>query len=117
MEVYERLLPYERDPVALWELYSEEFAHRPEYVHKYRYGFGFHGAHPFILFGQGLYGLNHASRVLLAGARDREAARRLGFEPFDSVEDAIAEAEATLGKDCSITYPDMKQNFICDVEE
>jgi len=117
IEVYERLLPYERDPVALWELYSEEFAHRPEYVHRYRYGFGFHGAHPFILFGQGLYGFNHASRVLLAGARDREAARRLGFEPYDSVEDAIAEAEATLGKDCTITYPDMKQNFICDVEE
>ena len=117
VEMYETLLPYERDPVALWELYAEEFAHRLEFVHKYRYGFAFHGAHPFILFGQGLYGLNHVSRVLLAGARDRDAARRIGFEPFDTVEDAIAEAEATLGRDCSIVYPDMQQNFICDVEE
>ena len=116
-EVYNRLLPYERDPVALWELYSEEFAHRPEYVHKYRYGFAFHGAHPFILFGQGLYGLSHVSRVLLAGACDHEAARRIGFEPFDTVEDAVAEAEATLGRDCTICYPDMKQNFVCDVTE
>ena len=117
VEMYERLVPGERDPIELWDLYSEEFAHRPEYVHAYRYGYAFHGAHPFILFGQGLYGFNHVSRVLLAGAKDREAARRIGFEPFDSVEDAIAEAERALGNDCSITYPEMQQNFICDVEE
>ena len=117
VEVYEKLLPYQRDPVELWELYAEEFAHRPEYVHAYRYGYAFHGAHPFILFGQGLYGFNHVSRVLLAGARDREAARRVGFEPFDSLRDAIAEAERTLGSDCSISYPDMQQNFTCDVEQ
>ncbi len=117
VEVYEKLLPYQRDPMELWEVYAEEFAHRPEYIRKYRYGHAFHGAHPFILFGQGLYGLKHASRVLLAGARDKEAARRIGFEPFDTLDEAIAEAERTLGSGCSISYPDMRQNFVCDVEE
>jgi nickel-dependent lactate racemase len=117
VEVYDRLLPYERDPMELWELYAEEFAHRPEYIHKYRYGHAFHGAHPFILFGQGLYGFKHAGRVFLAGARDKEAARRVGFEPFDTLDEAIGEAERTLGSGCSISYPDMPQNFVCDVEE
>ncbi len=52
VEVYEKLLPYQRNPMELWEVYAEEFAHRPEFIHKYRYGHAFHGAHPFILYGQ-----------------------------------------------------------------
>jgi len=116
VEVFERLLPVLQDPFELWELYAEEFAHRPEYIHRYRYGFGFHGVHPFILYGQGAYGFRYLSRVFLAGATDFEAARLLGFEPFRTVEEAIEEAEHVLSKDCSITYPVMEQNYICNVE-
>jgi nickel-dependent lactate racemase len=116
VEVFEKLLPEITDPFELWELYAEEYAHRPEYVHKYRYGFGFHGSHPFILYGQGAYGFRYLSRIFLAGASDFETARRLGFEPFATVEDAVAEAEAALGRDCSITYPVMEQSYICSVE-
>lgn len=116
VEMFERLLPGLQDPFELWELHAEEFAYRPEYIHKYRYGFGFHGVHPFILYGQGAYGFKHLSRVFLAGATDFEAARLVGFEPFTTVEDAIDEAEKLLGNDCSITYPAMEQNFICNVE-
>jgi nickel-dependent lactate racemase len=115
-EMFERLLPGLQDPFELWELHAEEFAHRPEYIHKYRHGFGFHGVHPFILYGQGAYGFKHMSRVFLAGATDSEAARLVGFEPFTTVEDAVSEAECILGSDCSITYPAMEQNFICNVE-
>jgi nickel-dependent lactate racemase len=116
VEMFELLLPELRDPFELWELYAEEFAYRPEYIHKYRYGFGFHGVHPFILYGQGAYGFKHLSKVFLAGATDFETARMLGFEPFHTVEDAIEEAEKLLGNDCSITYPVMEQSFICNVE-
>jgi nickel-dependent lactate racemase len=116
IDMFERLLPHLRDPFELWELYAEEFAHRPEYVHRYRYGFGFHGVHPFILYGQGAYGFRYLSRVFLAGAKDFETARIVGFEPFETVEEAVEEAERTLGKDCSITYPEMEQSYICNVE-
>ena len=116
VEMFERLLPYNQDPVELWDLYAEEYAHRPEFVHKYRYGYGFHGSHPLILYGQGLYGLKHVSKVFLAGATDFEATRRVGFEPFTSVEEAISEAENLMGKDCSITHLDMPQSFICNVD-
>jgi hypothetical protein len=116
VEMFEKLLPSNRDAVELWDLYAEDYAHRPEFVHKYRYGYGFHGVHPLILYGQGIYGLKHLSKVFLAGATDFEVARMLGFEPFASVEEAIAEAENLMGADCSITYLDMPQNFICNVE-
>lgn len=116
VEVFEKLLPYNQDPFELWELYAEDYAHRPEYIHKYRYGHSFHGVHPLILWGQGAYGLRHLGKVFLAGATDFEAARMLGFEPFATVEEAIAEAERLLGKDCSISYPEMVDNFICNVE-
>jgi nickel-dependent lactate racemase len=116
VEMFERLLPELQDPFELWELYAEEFAHRPEYIHSYRYGFGFHGVHPFILYGQGAYGFRYLSKVFLAGATDFETARLLGFEPFRTVEEAIQEAERILAKGCSITYPIMEQNYICNVE-
>ncbi len=116
VEMFETLIPHTHNPFELWELYAEEYAHRPQFIHKYRYGFSFHGVHPLILWGQGAYGLRHVGKVFLAGATDPEVARMLGFEPFVSVEEAIAEAERLLGKDCSITYPEMPESFICNVE-
>ena len=116
VEMFEKLIPHTRDPFELWELYAEEYAHRPEFVHKYRYGYAFHGAHPLILWGQGAYGLRYVSKVFLAGATDFEVARMLGFEPFASVEEGISESESLICKYCSVTYLDMPQSFICDVE-
>ena len=68
-----------------------------------------------ILWGQGIYGLKHVGRVFLAGATDFETAERLGFEPFASLGEAVAEAENLLGSGCSITYLDMPDSFICNV--
>ena len=47
-----------------------------------------------------------------SGTHAQQTARVL-----EGLEGAIAEAEATLGKGCSVTHPAMTQNFICDVEE
>jgi len=116
VEMFEKVLPQTKDAVEIWDVYAEEYAHRPEFVHKYRYGYGFHGSHPLILYGQGIYGLNYLNSVFLAGATDFEAAGRVELEPFASVEEAVAEAEKRMGKDCSITYLDMPQPFICNVE-
>lgn len=117
VEMFDNVIPYTQDPFELWDLYAEEYAHRPEFIHKYRYGFGFHGVHPLILWGQGAYGFRYLGKVFLAGATDFEAARLVGFEPFATVEEAIEEAERLIGKDCSITYPEMHDSFICNVKE
>ncbi len=104
--LYNDVLPAVKDPIEVWDTYSEEYAHRPEFVHKYRTGFAFHGAHPCILYGQGLYALNHLGSVFAAGVpnENEDVARRMGFEPFPTIDAALREAEARLGKDCSITY-------------
>ena len=104
--LYNEVLPVMKDPVDVWDTYSEEYAHRADFVHKYRTGFAFHGAHPCILYGQGLYALNHLSAVFAAGVpkENEEVARRMGFEPFPTIDTALREAEARLGKDCTITY-------------
>lgn len=116
IEFFNRVLPNMQDPYDIWDFFAEDFAHRPEYVHKYRYAYGFHGVHPLILWGQGAFPLRHLGRIFLAGSKDFEAARRIGFEPFRTVEEAIAEAESTLGKDCSITYHTAPPAFITSIE-
>jgi nickel-dependent lactate racemase len=116
IELFEQHLQETQDPFELWELYAEDFAHRPEYVYKYRYAYGFHGAHPLILWGQGAFPLRHMGRAFLAGAEDPETARRVGFEPFATVEEAVAEAEASLGRDCTITHPSMPVVFLTSVD-
>lgn len=104
--LYHEVLPITQDPVEVWDTYSEEYAHRPDFLHKYRTGFAYHGAHPIILYGQGLYALNQLGGVFAAGVpKDHEdVARRVGFEPFPTVEAALREAEARLGRDCTISY-------------
>lgn len=104
--LYNEVLPSMKDPVEVWDTYSEEYAHRPEFVHKYRNGFAYHGAHPCILYGQGLYALNHLGGVFAAGVpkENEEVARRLGFEPFPTIDLALHEAEARMGSGCTITY-------------
>lgn len=104
IELFDSVLRRLRDPFEIWDLHAEDFAHRPEYVHRYRYAYAFHGSHPLILYGQGAYALRHLARVFLACCEEHDVARRLGFEPFPTVEEAIAEAERTLGPSCSVTY-------------
>lgn len=104
--LYNDVLPATSDPVEVWDTYSEEYAHRPEFLHKYRTGFAFHGAHPCILYGQGVYAMNHLGGLFAAGVpKENEAvARRMGFEPFRTVDAALKEAEARLGSGATITY-------------
>jgi len=115
IELFEKVLPSLQDPVEIWDTYAEDYARRPEYVHRYRYAYAYHGAHPLILYGQGLYAMRHLGAVFIAGARDPEVAIRLGFEPFPTVQAAIREAEARLGQGCSITYAPRPPEYLCEV--
>jgi hypothetical protein len=104
VEMYERLLPGTLDPVELWERHVDDFAHRPEYVYKYRHAHAFHGSHPFFLWSQTGFLRRYLSDVFVAGARDPQAARRVGLTPFGSLDEALAEAAARLGRSHSLAY-------------
>jgi Lactate racemase N-terminal domain len=100
-EVWERVLPEEKDPYRITERFGDEFAKRGDYIEQYRFGYAFHPVHG-ILATHPLKRLHHASRVYVAGALDPTVPRHLGFIPMATVEDAIREAEKVHGADCAI---------------
>ncbi len=100
-EVWERVLPQEKDPYRISERFGDEFATRQDYIEKYRFGYAFHPVHG-ILATHPLKRLRHAGRIFVAGAQDPAIPRHIGFIPTASVEDAIKEAEKLHGPDCSI---------------
>jgi hypothetical protein len=102
-EVWNQVLSRSRDPYEIRDLYEEDFVHRPEYLYKYRFGYGFHPIHG-IMATYPLKRLRHAARVFVAGATDPSLVTHLGFEPKESVEEAIAAAEKIHGKDSSILF-------------
>lgn len=102
-EFYQKLLPQSTDPYYLWENHVEDFAHRPEFIHAYRYGHAYHGSHPFFMWNSTGIPRNYLGKIFFAGVRDVDSAKRLGFEAFATVEEAIAAAESELGNTASIS--------------
>jgi hypothetical protein len=102
-EVWHEVLARSRDPYEIRDLFEEDFAHRPEYLYKYQFCYGFHPIHG-ILATYPLKRLKHAARVLVAGAQNPSLVTHLGFEPTDTVEAAIARAEKFHGKDSTIIF-------------
>lgn len=106
-EVWERVLPATKDPYDARRLFEEDFATRPEYIDAYRNRNAFHGVHGIMAIFP-LKRLKHAGRVFVAGATDPSVVRHVGFEPFQTVEDAVAEAKQIHGSDATfaaVRYP------------
>jgi hypothetical protein len=93
---YETVLSETRDPLAMGKA-EAQFAGRPEYVNAYRRRNAFHGLHPFQLWYQTAGRLARCGRVFVVGAA-RRPAERLGFEPSNSFEEALAAARAWVGR-------------------
>jgi len=93
-----------RDARQLYDIFAGEYAHRPEFVHKYRYGYGFHGVHPVQAYATTIYPKLYLGKVFAAGCTDAKVAEKLEWEPFASVESAIEGARKLLGRDITITY-------------
>jgi len=102
-EIWERILSQYKDPYEIADLFEEDFAHRPEYIYKYRFCYGFHPMHG-IMTTYPLKRLRHASGVFVAGAENPAVIRHLGFEPTSSVEEAIRKAKAVHGKDAKVVF-------------
>jgi hypothetical protein len=106
-EIWERVLSETKDPYEIRERFENEFATRDDYIDAYRNHNGFHGVHG-IMATFPLKRLKHASRVFVAGAEDPSVPRHVGFESFERVEDAVAEAQDIHGKDATfacVRYP------------
>jgi hypothetical protein len=105
-EVWDTVLSQSRDPYEISERWIEPFAARADYIEQYRNSVAFHPVHA-ILATHPLKRLRHAGQVFVAGAQEPSLPEHVGFRPAANVEEAIAAAEASHGKDCSIVCVDV----------
>jgi hypothetical protein len=103
-EIWEGILPNYKDPYQIVDIFEEDFAHRPDYIYKYRYCYGFHPVHG-LMTTYPLKRLRHASNVIVAGAENpSDIQRALGFDTAKTVEEAIAKAKEHQGQDASVVF-------------
>lgn len=103
-EFFHRCLTETRDSEALQRKYEGEFARNPEYREMYRNGYGYHGVHPFYMWYWAENGAHHCGQVIVVGAEDEFAARVMGWECADSVDEALEMAESFLGRKPTVTH-------------
>ena len=102
IEFFRRLLPETRDAAVLERKYEREFAENPTYVHMYRTGHAYHGAHPFFMWYWGENGRQHLGQVIVAGADNEQVPRLLGWESAGSLSEAIDMARTVHGRGAQI---------------
>jgi hypothetical protein len=116
IEFFNRLLPETRDAAVLEDKYEREFAKNPSYVHLYRKGNAYHGAHPFYMWYWGENGRQHVSRTIVAGGENNHVPELMGFERADTLSDAIDMARGSMGRNASISYVHIPPILITDVK-
>lgn len=104
IDFWERDLADYTDPEVCWSALSESYAHNQKYLEKYRNGYAYHGTHALINWMWSGMAMRHVNGVILAGAREPETARKIGFIPADSLESAIDMARDMAGKTAAIGY-------------
>ncbi len=105
-----------RDAWELYDIFAEDYAKRPDFIHKYRFAYGFHGVHPVQAYATTIYPKRYLSKVFAAGCTNNRVAEKLEWEPFASVEDALRQAKKELGGNIHITYVHLPPLFIPRVE-
>jgi hypothetical protein len=116
LDFFHNCLSRTRDSHRLRREHEERFARDPDYVHAYRTGHAYHGAHPFYMWYWGENGRAHAGKVIAAGAESESAARILGWDPARSLNEALSMARSFLGGSPSITYLKIPPLLIADVK-
>ncbi len=103
-EIWQGILPRYKDPYEIVDIFEDDFAHRPDYIYKYRHCYGFHPMHG-IMTTYPLKRLRHASNVIVAGAENpSDIEQALGFDTVGTVEEAVAKAKEDQGQDASVVF-------------
>jgi hypothetical protein len=116
IEFFYRVLTETRDSKRLFREHEERFARDPAYVHLYRTGKAYHGAHPFYMWYWGEAGRQHAGKVIVVGAESHRAAQILGWDVAPTLDDALGEARAFLGKSPEVTLLHHPPIFLADLK-
>ncbi len=79
--------------------YEEELATNPEWVRRYREEWAYHPFHAFSMVYMGGSAREYSTQVFVAGAKIPGHARAMGARTSATVEDALREAAAILGRE------------------
>jgi nickel-dependent lactate racemase len=115
IEFFNRCLTETRDAHVLSHKYEREFAKNPSYVHLYRKGNSYHGAHPFYMWYWGENGRQHVGKVIAAGAENNHVPAIMGWDRTDTLSEAIEEARGFMGRSASISFVHIPPIFQTDV--
>jgi hypothetical protein len=103
------------DPEECWDALAEKYADNPDYIRKYRDDYAYHGTHGLINWMWSGMGMRHVKGVILAGAKEPETARKIGFTPAPDFASAIAMAREMAGNGASMAYQVIPPLFCVDV--
>jgi len=103
------------DPEFCWEKLSEPYARNSEYIEKYRDHFAYHGTHGLINWMWSGMAMRHVKGVILAGAKQPDVARKIGFIPAQNLDVAIDMATEMTGRSAAIGYQVMPPLFSVEV--
>lgn len=79
--------------------HQEELATDPEWVYRYRHHYGYHPFHAFSMIYVGGIAREHSSQFFVAGAQRPDLARAMGARTTATVEEALRETAAVLGRE------------------
>jgi hypothetical protein len=82
----------------LFDRYALDFLNRPEYIYKYRYCYGHHPIHAFLLLAAVQYAFSQASKVIFVGSADSPLIRRMGITIAAGMKQAWDMALAEVGR-------------------
>jgi hypothetical protein len=116
IEFFHRLLPETRDALELHKKYEQEFATNPSYVHLYRKGNAYHGAHPFYMWYWGENGRQHMGQVIAVGTENTHVPQLLGWDRADTLAEAIDMARGKQGRSAEITMMHHPPLVMVDVQ-
>ena len=103
-DFFNDLLPQTRDPAELERRFEKSYAENEWYIHLYRNSYAYHGVHPFYMWYWGAHGMAHLGKVIAVRPKSAYAARLIGFEVAESMEDAIETARDFVGGQARMCY-------------
>ena len=105
------------DPEECWNELSQKYAENSEYIRKYQEDYAYHGTHSLILWMWSGMVLRHLKAVILAGAKNAETAKKIGFIPAKDFGSAINSAREMAGNSATMAYQFIPPVFCVDMPD
>ncbi|MFO7794952.1 MAG: lactate racemase domain-containing protein [Promethearchaeati archaeon] len=81
-----------------------EYLDNKKYIEKYRNQYAYHPVHAPIVYYWGVRGLLKIENIIVAGAKNKDVLKVLGYEYAENLDEAIENAKRRYPNNCSIAY-------------